>query len=144
MTTARLWAWRAASAIVAGLALNKKSTATIVNVSVDVSFGVFWNKVCSSSGVWCGDGKVEPTRRTLQANSMTKTPISHGEIVAEIPRELQLWEIDALRSDFVKNENLLKARHKMTKNPLASGAFLATYLANERKRLLENEKEDTK
>jgi len=126
-------------AIVAGLALNKKSTATIDNVSVDVSFGVFWNKACSSSGVWCGDGKVEPTRRTLQANSMTKTPISHGDVVAEIPRELQLWEIDALRSDFVKNEKLLKARHKMTKNPLASGAFLATHLVNERKRLLGNE-----
>jgi len=137
-------------AIISGLALNNKNatmTANNINVDLDVdaSFGALWNKICddnssqSSTKAWCGDNIVEPTRRTLQAAAAKTKPIRRGDIVAEIPRVLQIWDIDALQSDLIQNEKLLRARHKMTENPLASGAFLATYLANERKRLLENE-----
>jgi hypothetical protein len=153
-------------AIISGLALNHNNATETANendvddntgihttnLTVDASFGAFWNKICdddnnrrsSNNRAWCGDGRVEPTRRTFQAATANTKPIRRGDIVAEIPREFQIWEIDALRSDLVQKEKLLKARHKMTENPLASGAFLATYLANERKRLLENEKDVTK
>lgn len=140
-------------AIILSLFLNnKKSTTTSnengidiennTNLTIDASFGAFWNKVCndrSTINTWCGNGRVEPTRRTLQATISKTKPIRRGDVVAEIPRGLQIWEIDALRSEFVQKEKLLRARHKMTENPLASGAFLATYLAKERKRLLEEE-----
>ena len=139
-------------AIAAGLAMNHKNTdgnanktVTFIDTTyVDASFGGFWKQICGGSNnsrsrtyAWCGDGKVEPTRRTLQASDK----IRRGDVVAEIPRELQIWEIDALGSDLVQTEKLVRARHKMTDNPLASGAFLATHLTTERKRLLENEEQ---
>ncbi len=145
-------------AIVAGLVLNHKNPAEKSNQDflandahvVESSFGVFWNKICggrnnsrSQTHAWCGGGRVEPTRRTLQAAFGTEKPIRRGDVVAEIPKGLQFWEIDALQSDLIRNEKLLRARHKMTENPLASGAFLATYLATERKRLLEKDNDDS-
>ena len=136
-------------AIVSGLIINKKSDKdqteipSYSNQTVESSFGTFWNKICgdknSRTHAWCGDGSVEPTRRTLQATTNGDKFIRRGDVVAEIPRELQMWEMDALRSDLVKTEQLLRARHKMTENPLASGAFLATYLVTERKRLRKDE-----
>ncbi len=137
-------------AIASGLVMNKTSSSDQTNISahpnetVESSFGTFWNKICgdkshnrrSRTHAWCGDGRVEPTRRTLQAAANEDSPVRRGDIVAEIPRELQIWEIDALRSDLVRAEKLLRACHKMTENPLASGAFLAIYLATERKRLI--------
>lgn len=136
-------------AIIAGVVLNHTNeTKPIVfdaSLNVDAPYGAFWNKICrsrrsSSNRAWCRDGKVEPTRRTIQVATENTEGIRRGDVVAEIPRELQIWEIDAIWSDLVQKEKLLQARHKLTENPLASGAFLATYLASERKRLLENEK----
>ena len=145
-------------AIISGLLMNKNDAAknsnenddTTIhpNLTVDASFGAFWNNICgdsnnsrSRSHAWCGNGSVEPTRRTLQAATTKNKPIRRGDVVVEIPRELQIWEIDALKSDLVQKEKLVRARHKMTENSLASGAFLATYLATERKRLVTNENE---
>ena len=132
--------------------------------AVDKSFGNFWNTICgddddaddnikkrSSDKAWCGDGRVEPTRRTLQTTTAATTTtrqqqqhsIRRGDALVEIPRGLQIWELDALRSDFVKTERLLKARHELTDNPLAGGAFLAVHLAHERKRLLKSSEAGT-
>ena len=136
-------------AIIAGVALNHTNEMEPIvfdaSLNVDASYGAFWNKICrsrrsSSIRAWCGDGKVEPTRRTIQVATENTEGIRRGDVVAEIPRELQIWEMDAFRSDLVQKEKLLQARHKMTGNPLASGSFLATFLASERKRLLEDEK----
>lgn len=68
-----------------------------------------------------------PVRRTVKP---TRT-IQAGEKILEMPRRLQIWDLDALRDPFVKNE-LLSAR--IGKSALASAAFLAAYLA----RLLQN------
>mmetsp|Transcript_69 Transcript_69/g.172 ORF Transcript_69/g.172 Transcript_69/m.172 type:complete len:683 (+) Transcript_69:147-2195(+) len=130
-------------AIISGLVLNRENAAK-TDLFVESSFGAFWNMICDDSNsqsftqAWCRSGRIEPTRRTLQAAAANEEKIPRGDIIAEIPRELQIWEIDALRSDIIQEEKLLRARHKMTENPLARGAFLATYLAFERKRLLGN------
>lgn len=81
----------------------------------------FWSHTCRV--VQCARF-VTPIRRTLQG----ARPIRTGEIVAEIPRSLQIWDIDALRDDFVQT-HLFAARHSRTANRLSSGAFLAAYLA---------------
>jgi hypothetical protein len=51
-----------------------------------------------------------------------------GEPLLQIPRRLQIWDLDALRDSFVQQE-LIRATHKLTGNPLGSGAFLAAYIA---------------
>jgi hypothetical protein len=160
-------------AIVMGLILNKNNNTTnndIINNGIDVdagvksnsnfitansltvdsSFGTYWNTACdndrnNSNKVWCGDGRIEPTGRTLQTSTTaTSTTIRRGDQLIEIPRSLQIWEIDALKSDIVQTEHLLKARHALTDNPLPGGAFLAVYLAIEQKRLkpIPNKEED--
>eukprot|EP00536_Pseudo-nitzschia_multiseries_P011526 jgi/Psemu1/297884/fgenesh1_pm.397_\ len=99
------------------------------------------NKRSSSKKAWCGSGKVEATRRTLRVSAAGTRPIRRGGTLVEIPREFQIWEIDALRSDVVQSEQLWKARHELTENPLPGGAFLAAYLAHERKRLAKTEEQ---
>mmetsp|Transcript_12481 Transcript_12481/g.26567 ORF Transcript_12481/g.26567 Transcript_12481/m.26567 type:complete len:817 (+) Transcript_12481:170-2620(+) len=74
--------------------------------------------------------------------------IPKGEIVMRLPRPLQVWDLDALRDNFIQQEFLglganddnndddemeegttkAIARHEKTQNPLDSGAFLAVYL----------------
>ena len=68
-----------------------------------------------------------------------------GELVMRLPRSLQIWDLDALRDEFIQQEFLgldtsmdladaiattknLITRHKETQNPLDSGAYLAVYL----------------
>mmetsp|Transcript_9147 Transcript_9147/g.17771 ORF Transcript_9147/g.17771 Transcript_9147/m.17771 type:complete len:698 (+) Transcript_9147:161-2254(+) len=147
-------------AIASGLMLNSSNTRTThneddmyksvinTNLTVDSSFGDFLKTACDENGdtnnsnkAYCGNGKVEAIRRTLQASAAGTRPIRRGDTLVEIPREFHIWEVDALRSNFVQTENLLKARHELTENPLAGGAFLAAYLAHERKRLVDKEKE---
>ncbi|KAG7349455.1 SET methyltransferase domain containing protein [Nitzschia inconspicua] len=98
---------------------------------VDPSIASFWQQACSHSSFWCGR-IIRPTRRTLQA----ARPIRVGETLVEIPRTLQLWELDAIRSDVVREERLLEARHELTQHSLAGGAFLAVHLALEHQRLI--------
>lgn len=141
-------------AIVSSLVLNHRNAnkevyqTNHVPTYVEPSFGAFWAEVCGNSKrttygnkAWCGGGKIEPSRRTLQAKSKLN-PVKRGEVVAEIPRALQIWELDALTSDLVKTRSLLTARHELTKHSLASGAYLAVYLADERKRLLGEDESD--
>jgi len=80
--------------------------------------------VCEDrNGGFCNAGVV-PHRRTQKAKQL----IHPGERVLVVPRHLQIWDLDALRDDFVR-EKLASARHVHTNNPLHSGAFLAAYLA---------------
>jgi hypothetical protein len=51
-----------------------------------------------------------------------------GERILVVPRHLQIWDLDALRDEFVQQE-LFQARHNHTNNPLDSGAYLAAHLA---------------
>ena len=66
--------------------------------------------------------------------------IQSGELVMRLPRTLQIWDLDALRDEFIQQEFLgldssssidtstKTVSHKDTQNPLDSGAFLAVYL----------------
>ena len=74
--------------------------------------------------------------------------IPAGELVMRLPRPLQIWDLDALRDQYIQREFLgldpsvnsgaddstgqrrpnVAAIHKDTGNPLDSGAFLAVYL----------------
>lgn len=49
------------------------------------------------------------------------------ETVMILPRHFLIWDLDAMRDDFVQTE-LFDARHAITGNPLDSGAFLAAHL----------------
>ena len=53
-----------------------------------------------------------------------------GELVMSLPRHLLIWDLDAMRDEFVRKE-LFAARHAKTGNALDSGAFLAAYLVKE-------------
>lgn len=79
--------------------------------------------VCGSNGGYCHPNVV-PFRRTQKAQQA----IRPNQRVLVVPRKLQIWDLDALRDDFVQSE-LAQARHVYTNNPLHSGAFLAAYLA---------------
>jgi hypothetical protein len=111
---------------------------------VAIGVGVLWNamdaadpRIRSFLSLACRTAYcarfVVPTRRTLQA----ARPIRAGERLVEIPRSVQFWDLDAMRDDFVRDQ-LFAARHARTNNRLASGAFLAAWLALQQL-LLENE-----
>lgn len=99
--------------IAVGLVLNLTSP-------VDSSVKAFLIKACRTAS--CGTFVV-PIRRTLQAIK----PLRKGEKLVEIPRSMQIWDLDALQDPFVRS--LLSARHERTENKLPSGAFLAAWLA---------------
>lgn len=97
--------------------------------------GVMWNKADSADpnvvtflSTICRKATcprfVVPVKRSLIA----ARPIRQGESLYEIPRSIQFWDLDALRDVYIR-ENLLSARHDRTRNPLATGAFLAAWLA---------------
>jgi hypothetical protein len=82
----------------------------------------FFSQACRYSATCAA--YVSTTRRTLQA----ARPVRPGESLVQIPREIQFWDLDALRDEFVA-EHLLEARHRRSRNLLPSGAFLAAWLA---------------
>ena len=135
-------------AIILGLTLNKNytnddsMTTMSHNYNIEAYFGSYWNAACvdgnsSPIRIWFDDGKIEPKNRTILSTNSSKTQnsIRRGDRLVEIPRRLQIWEIDAIRSNIVRTERLLTARHNLTENPLAGGAILAAYLALEQNRL---------
>eukprot|EP00934_Nitzschia_sp_Nitz4_P008190 Nitzschia sp. Nitz4//scaffold11_size288233//46089//48144//NITZ4_000739-RA/size288233-snap-gene-0.42-mRNA-1//-1//CDS//3329533969//8180//frame0 len=81
----------------------------------------FWTQICRDAQ--CASS-VQPNGRSLVASR----PVRRRDVLMEIPRSVQIWDIDALRSDFVKDNQLLLARHDRTNNPLSSAAFLAVHL----------------
>ena len=70
---------------------------------------------------------------TTNTNSNAKA-IPSGELVMRLPRPLQIWDLDALRDEFIQTEFLGMSdgtppvTHRETGNPLDSGAFLAVHL----------------
>jgi hypothetical protein len=108
----------------------------VLVLGVAIALGVLWNKFDSTDPrvrtflskacqktAFCARFVI-PTRRTLQAGR----PIRAGEVLVEIPRSLQFWDLDALRDPFVR-AHLLSARHALTNNVVARGAYLAAWLS---------------
>ena len=67
--------------------------------------------------------------------------IHGGDLIMTLPRPLQVWDLDALRDEFIqqhflglspdnheRSESKRVALHQETSNPLDSGAYLAVYL----------------
>ena len=127
-----------------------------------IIFGAAWNQVtedratdpfirsyltsfCSRSSRLDGDSfsfshycdpALAPSRRTQKATR----PIPRGRTLLEIPRDLQLWTLDALRDPFVQQElfSAKQSRRAATTSQhssrgasisLSQDAFLAAYLA---------------
>jgi hypothetical protein len=85
--------------------------------------------VCKDSKGYCHALlKAAPQRRThYVAPTRNNSTMKKGETVMVLPRHLLIWDLDAMRDEFVQNE-LFHARHSITGNPLDSGAFLAAHL----------------
>lgn len=77
--------------------------------------------VCRHKSGFC-HGSLEPVRRTHQA----RKDIPGGEKLLVIPRELQIWDLDAFRDPYI--HTLLGATHPGTLNPIHSLAYLSVYL----------------
>jgi hypothetical protein len=76
-----------------------------------------------SKGVCLSDLLKANGNKLLAARRLEK-----GWKLMEIPRSMQISVLDALRDPFVRN-NLHKARHPKTQQPLSRDAFLAAHLA---------------
>ena len=72
----------------------------------------------------CGEDVLHTEERTLISG---KTLEKNWKLF-EIPRDMQIWTLDAFRDGFVKNK-LIGARHSNTDAFLVEQAFLAAYLA---------------
>ena len=82
----------------------------------------FISRACEVA--YCHPALKRVSYRLLRAES--KIPI--GETLFEIPRSMQIWDLDALRDPFVR-EHLFHATHTASGNRLGSEAYLAAYLA---------------
>lgn len=68
-------------------------------------------------------------RSSSSRDFVAKTRIRPNTKLWTIPREAQIWDIDALRSPLIQDMNLLPARHATSQMPLHNSAFLAAFLA---------------
>lgn len=98
------------------------------NESIDPDVQRFLKQICNAAddSVFCHPALI-PSRRTQRATRKIKS----GEVVLVVPRQLQLWDLDALRDPFIRKE-LLAAR-LMNGEALPNAAFLAAHLAHTRK-----------
>lgn len=87
------------------------------------------NYVCQDAKGYCHRLlKAAPSRRThYVAPTSNGSAITKGETILILPRHLLIWDLDALRDEFIRKE-LFHARHSKTGNSLDSGAFLAVHL----------------
>jgi hypothetical protein len=83
--------------------------------------GFFLSRACTVA--YCHKS-LKASHRTLRATSRIET----GERLFEIPRSMQIWDLDALRDPFIR-KHLFSASHKLTGNHPGNEAFLAAYLA---------------
>ena len=97
-------------------------TAVLWNAFDTVDPGVrkFLQLICQES--YCND-VLRPTRRTQK----TTRDVPMGQRLVEIPRRFLLWDLDALRNDFIQRE-LFPARI-FGKQPLEADVFLSAYIA---------------
>ena len=75
--------------------------------------------VCHTDGGFCHDGL-----QAFQRSHRAKHTISRGTPLLKIPRQVQIWDLDALRALDLK----AVIRNDRTGRPLDGGAFLAFYL----------------
>lgn len=125
--------WRAIAvlccAIVCGMAWNTwgegnwRWSSTKNSSRDDPRIRRFLSRVCQETDVFCHPSLVSK-RRTQTA----KRHIAQGERILEIPRSMQIWDLDALRNDFMR-ETFWGATHTQTGNPVDTAAYLAVYLA---------------
>ncbi len=73
--------------------------------------------------------------KLLSSTTSSTNAIPPGELVMRLPRPLQIWDLDALRDEFIQTEFLglsdvaaAAVTHRETGNPLDSGAYLAVHL----------------
>ena len=90
------------------------------------------SQACEEGGVYCHES-LKVVGRTLRAT----VPIEVGTKLFEIPRSMQIWDLDAYRDPFVRT-HLFKASHKISGNRMGTQAFLAAFMALEIKRSQEN------
>ena len=86
------------------------------------------SQACREATVYCHES-LEVVGRSLRATA----PIEPQSKLFEIPRSMQIWDLDAYRDPFIR-KHLFKASHKFSGNRMGSEAFLAVYLALEIKR----------
>lgn len=106
-------------AIIAGLLWNYYedhfgSTAT------DSDVRAFLKQVCSESDVEC-HLQLQPVRRTQQSLQTIK----RGETVLKIPRRLQIWDEDAIKNEWIRDELV----EPLSDSGISRAAFFAAYLA---------------
>ena len=85
--------------------------------------------ICTNAKGYCHPLlRAVPERRTHNIAPTTEnSTLINGDTVLILPRNLMIWDLDALRHDFIHTQ-LLRARHDGTGNALDSGAFLAVFL----------------
>jgi hypothetical protein len=81
-------------------------------------------------GQGCRVAKCHDALQAVHRSFRAKRPIPAGETLFEVPRSMQIWDLDALRDPFVR-EHLFRASHKHSGNPVGAEAFLAAFLALE-------------
>ena len=98
------------------------ATAIVWNAldTVDPAVRLFLRTICQEA--YCND-VLRPTHRTQK----TIRDIPSGQRLVEIPRRFLLWDLDALRNDFIEQE-LFSARI-FGRQPLGADVFLSAYIA---------------
>ena len=81
------------------------------------------SQACEQPSVYCHES-LKVVGRSLRATE----PIQPSTKLFEIPRSMQIWDLDAYRDPFIR-KHLFKASHKISGNRMGSEAFLAAYLA---------------
>ncbi len=96
--------------------------------SPDPQIEALVSQACEQPAVYCHES-LKVVGRTLRATA----PIQPSTKLFEIPRSMQIWDLDAYRDPFIR-KHLFKASHKISGNRMGSEAFLAAYLALQIKR----------
>jgi hypothetical protein len=81
-------------------------------------------------GQACRVAKCHDSLQAVHRSFRAKRRIPEGEKLFEVPRSMQIWDLDALRDPFIR-EHLFRASHKLSGNHVGAEAFLAAFLALE-------------
>jgi len=76
----------------------------------------------------CKIAYCHPDLRAVKRSFRATREIPPGETLFEVPRSMQIWDLDALRDPFIR-DHLFEAVHPQSGNVPGSEAYLAAYLA---------------
>ena len=114
------------------------------NISPKPSDSVSWDppdpRIAFFLGQACKVAKCHPSLKAVHRSFRAKERIPVGETLFEVPRSMQIWDLDALRDPFIR-EHLFRASHEMSGNFVGAEAFLAAFLALEINRAKKNHRE---